>query len=342
MTRLVRSFHKSIGKVQTADSEFKCKGQLKTMMRGDAKKNLFTLEKYVKLPAEARALCESNNNLMVKALANVNPDVPITPENTAEAIRNLKHVDVIMIEEEMEMKSMYMLYACLPFFSSVARHTYTSSLRNRMDSIGLPMGAYISCTPYEDQATNEWSNRVVDTLSRDNQGDRDLYSEVHYIFNTKYAGTAEQKVNAGATVCTKPHVCFDECDKNGEKKAKNPFKDVKTTLSYAHLPLFNPSTPAYLHTNLHTHPQQAIYIEAKRALCVLVPTTPADLRHGPASLSTLHTGRYLCHIFWHPSVPFVLLSQPVLAGYTGVRRSVSILHILTVFSFSALLPCVLS
>ena len=98
--------------------------------------------------------------------------------------------------------------------------------------LGLPTGSYLSCSPYEDQADIDWSHRATDTIARDNFFDRELYSEAHHVFNTKYAGGFEQSLDASKITCTKPQSCFDENDRNGERKAKDPFDNVQLTMRY--------------------------------------------------------------------------------------------------------------
>eukprot|EP01061_Rhynchopus_euleeides_P032703 TRINITY_DN5440_c0_g1_i1.p1 TRINITY_DN5440_c0_g1~~TRINITY_DN5440_c0_g1_i1.p1 ORF type:complete len:961 (+),score=321.92 TRINITY_DN5440_c0_g1_i1:89-2884(+) len=209
LARFVRSFYKSVGKVNTAESDFRCKGRLKDKMRGQGKK--FTLEDYVKLPPEARSQCESANNPMVKALAGVPVDQAATEQDVVKAKQNLQKLDMLMIEEDLEKKSAMGLMVLL----------------------GLTSGTYLSCSPYEDQAELEWSHRATDTIARDNLFDRQLYSEAHHVFNTKYAGGLEQSLDASKITCTKPQACFDENDRNGEKKAKDLFENVQNTMRRA-------------------------------------------------------------------------------------------------------------
>ena len=98
--------------MNTPESDFKCNGRLRDLMRGQAKK--FGLEDYVKLPIEARTMCEANNNLMVKSLAGVPFEQQVTEDHVTLAKQNLNKLDMLMIEEDLERKSMLGLYVSSP------------------------------------------------------------------------------------------------------------------------------------------------------------------------------------------------------------------------------------
>eukprot|EP01059_Diplonema_ambulator_P008968 TRINITY_DN18743_c0_g1_i1.p1 TRINITY_DN18743_c0_g1~~TRINITY_DN18743_c0_g1_i1.p1 ORF type:complete len:923 (+),score=358.15 TRINITY_DN18743_c0_g1_i1:57-2771(+) len=208
VSRFIRSFHKSVGKTITPESDFKCEEKMRLKMK-DPK---FTLEDYVRLPDKARRLCEGSCNPMVKALTDLPLGAVAGPEHLEQAVRALKEVDVLMIDDDNEKKSMLGL----------------------LTKVNLTEGSYIPCSSYYDSAKIEYSLRASDIIARDNDMDRQLFSEIHHVFNTRYAGSFEMTVDAAKVECDQnPTVCFDENDRNGEKKAKDLFANVNATLRRA-------------------------------------------------------------------------------------------------------------
>eukprot|EP01060_Flectonema_neradi_P026467 TRINITY_DN3543_c1_g1_i1.p1 TRINITY_DN3543_c1_g1~~TRINITY_DN3543_c1_g1_i1.p1 ORF type:complete len:955 (+),score=219.94 TRINITY_DN3543_c1_g1_i1:54-2918(+) len=208
-SRFLRSFHKSIGKQNTPDSDFRCDGKMRAWM----KESKYTISDYSQLPEKARALCEYNRNPLIKALLDIPLNQPVAQQHLEEAKNLLNGVTAFVLDDGPdEQKSMIDL----------------------MSKVNLTHGTYIPCTPYEDAANFEVSLRANDIIASENEFDRQLYSDLYHRFNTQYAGGIEMTVDISRLECDgTPTVCFDENDRNGEKKAKEPYSSVSQVIKRA-------------------------------------------------------------------------------------------------------------
>ena len=208
-SRFLRSFHKSIGKQNTPDSDFRCDGKMRNWM----KESKYTVDDYAKLPDKARALCEYNRNPLIKALLSIPLNQPVGPQHLEDAKAALNGVGAFVLDDgNDEQKSMIDL----------------------LSKVNQTHGTYVPCNPYEDAANFDISLRANDVIASENEYDRQLYSDLYHRFNTQYAGGIEMTVDISRIECDgTPTVCFDENDRNGEKKAKEPYSSVSQVIKRA-------------------------------------------------------------------------------------------------------------
>eukprot|EP00756_Hemistasia_phaeocysticola_P008522 Hpha_TRINITY_DN14638_c1_g6::TRINITY_DN14638_c1_g6_i1::g.48554::m.48554 len=197
LNRAALAFQAAIGK-SNDQTKFRCKGKLARVLSQPG----YSLDEYSRLSPQVRALCESARNVQVKALADHPLDMPATQETLDHAKQVLaKRLTTFLLHENMD-KSMYML-------------------RRELGDAYLD---YVTCTPIKNESPSI-SQRATQVLSEENKLDLELFDHARHLWFTTWAGKYEDNFQDPSCEST-PRVCFDENDKNGEKKMKVPYDKV--------------------------------------------------------------------------------------------------------------------
>eukprot|EP01065_Artemidia_motanka_P042182 TRINITY_DN560_c2_g3_i1.p1 TRINITY_DN560_c2_g3~~TRINITY_DN560_c2_g3_i1.p1 ORF type:complete len:998 (+),score=335.53 TRINITY_DN560_c2_g3_i1:107-2995(+) len=202
LSRVVATFQGAVGKPNEG-TRFRCKGKLSSKMSQAG----FTLDEYVRLNGPTRALCEAARNQHVKALADHPLDQPATQDTLDHAKQVLaKRLTTFLLHETMD-KSMYML----------------------RKELGTTFDTYVPCRPLKEEADVKLSQRATQVLSEENKLDIELFDHARHLWWTNWAGKYEDSFQEPSCEQS-PLQCFDQHDKNQEKKLKVPFRKAASLM----------------------------------------------------------------------------------------------------------------